>query len=322
MPQNVPETARRKDLGILRAGSAPKPSQPSPPEPDPAYLLLMCYDRNHPWKFNWTTKRSEGDYIPGTEQVAAKALGGNPTIFFLSGQNEGALAAGVLIQQIERHVKTRGTLKVLRISGHGHTNHIGMGPHIDTRQFLGAVRNLQHLLGTKVADRIELDGCDIFAGLSDRDVATYKNLASELGADIVGPTSFVEGMDDSGRFVAFAPDGVVKRDRRDCPIETWILHKALTLSGSRAWKEDNVAQNEAWLVRELARGPLADKTQGTKTTTPGDGTDINEDAIMKSMPSEMKRELKTNFTSDLHRKDARTRKTVKESTKARSLRPE
>jgi hypothetical protein len=209
---------------------------------DPKKLLFVSHDRNTP-----------GDYVLFGESVSKAVLGGDPTVYYLNSAKEGVHDPGVIIRTIKEHVQKYGTLKELMIDGHGMPNYIGITAPLNTEGFLYDLSKLQKELGIKIADRILFAGCRVFADLDFGDVSFYKRIAKDLKAEVVGATNIVTthfplpltpGM--FGHFVEFTPEGIVRRDRLNAPIMSWIDHHT-DMETRKAEK----SQDEMWLASEL-----------------------------------------------------------------------
>ena len=198
-------------------------------------MLFVLADKNNPERFDHNTQSWVGDYSDIFDKGAIGEMGGNPTIYYLNSAKEGVHDPGVVIRTIREHVQKYGTLKELRISGHGNKTSIGKSADLNLNLFLNDLEQLQKEAGFKIADRIVFHGCGVFGNFFQDDEETYKKHAKQLGAEIAGATTIVYGS-DGGRFVEFTPDGSVKRDRLDNPTgyqSGQVANQKLGVSESR-----------------------------------------------------------------------------------------
>ena len=136
------------------------------------------------------------------------------------------------VDQIGEYVQQFGTLKTLTIVGHGKSlsidakdNRADLTTGFSIPAFLEKLKEIQDKTGIKVADRIVFDACATMTELNADAVQFLSDKAKSLGSEIVGATTNITynahprdkkpiiDANETGLFVAFGPDGKVRRDR-------------------------------------------------------------------------------------------------------------
>lgn len=208
------------------------------------------------------------------------SAGDKPTIFkvndvFSIKQNPVAHIA--IYNHARRHVEKYGTIKELRIDGHGSklsmSNNNGI--EFDIMNFLNTI---DQVFGKfeglpKMADRIVFDGCSTFEKLNDDEIKKIRNIADKYDIEIVGTTSsvvdrrgkkgksnfgiLVEDINEffginlrvlEGRYVQFTPKGEVIRDKLD---NRWGGIGINSIFEDRSWIEHHL--NHTQTDGEMAR---------------------------------------------------------------------
>ena len=131
----------------------------------------------------------------------------------------GAKSSEEILSSIKCQISKKGPLDDLIIYAHGTSNNIGpvkdnKSSRIDTRRLLLNLVKMKDEKGAPIAQRIIINGCDIFTNLSDADVEFYKNMAKRLNADITSSRSYYVGADTRiGNFVTFTSDGRIIEEK-------------------------------------------------------------------------------------------------------------
>ncbi len=269
MPETKPnelsawDRAKHAALELLNRNKTDA-TQTTQPKSDKKQMLFVLMDKNNPERFDQKTRSWVGDYSDIFDKGVIGEMGGNPAIYYLNSAKEGVNDPGVVIRTIREHVQKYGTLKQLMISGHGNKTAIGKSANLNLNLFLNDLEQLQKEAGLKIADRIVFSGCGVFGNFFQGDEETYKKHAKQLGAEIAGATTIVYGA-DGGRFVEFANDGTLKRDRLDNPVgyqSGQAANRNLGVSESR-WD----LGGDEWVEKELTK-PSASLPQKSKAANP------------------------------------------------------
>ena len=168
-----------------------------------------------------------------------------------------------LLQKAEDYAKTHGTLDELTIVAHGKPNRVmPAGPGtaaVDAKDVLSKLAAFQEKQHIKIANRIVFLSCNLFSGLSPQDVKDYRTLSHRLGADITAPTNeYVDGPYQYGRMTMISPDGVVKRDRLDIPVDTNLQSIAPKLFGLATGMKSILNDDSAWMKDAQKENSRAD----------------------------------------------------------------
>jgi hypothetical protein len=149
-----------------------------------------------------------------------------------------------ILHIIKVQVQKYGTIKEIRIVGHGADGIIGMESQIEIDHFLHSIKNLERDLKVKIADRIVFDACNTFSRTSDDKIKFYSDFAKDHHMQIVGTTSLSSEHDvlglhvHSGRYVQFSPNGKIIRDE----LDTRYNPDMLFLSNDRSWTDFYIGQ--------------------------------------------------------------------------------
>jgi hypothetical protein len=174
------------------------------------------------------------------EQIIAPSDSDNPFLYDLNTMTNGdnpKEAYKLIFDKLKEHVKKYGTLDELVIKGHGHTESLSSGGDnekntISTKQFLYSLAAVEKEMGVKLCNRIVFSACETFSELKPEQVDFYRNFAQENNLEIVGTTSLetIIGNTNHTRFVQFAPNGKVIRDKLDCRYSLFAL-----MGDDRTW---------------------------------------------------------------------------------------
>jgi hypothetical protein len=185
---------------------------------------------------------------PGEEFTLLHRISPDATIIHPSSK----YVASAIVSTIEGQVKKFGTLKEIVIAAHGMPNMMSVhrsggdvATLIDMRGLLGELAQSQKQHGTKIADRIVFLGCNTLTEETPEQIEMYRNLAKQLGTQIVGTTSLeVGGPLQVARFVQFTPNGQVIRDPLDDSVFNRSLSAILSKEGSDAWVDCHIGHSQ------------------------------------------------------------------------------
>ena len=161
-----------------------------------------------------------------------------------------------IVSAIQNYVRQHGTLDELVINAHGSPGCIYPQRYSDNPihviPLLGTLLKIQEASGTQIAKRFVFCSCNVLTNLTTEDVARYRALSRQLGAEIAGATnSYKGGWLQACRMACFHPNGHITRDQLDVPFDLWVLYYSADseLSGlSSAWfyKCQDEPRTPAW----------------------------------------------------------------------------
>jgi len=121
--------------------------------------------------------------------------------------------------------KSKTPLEQIYISSHGRSMHLSPNSSSLVSDYLMPMDDLlsalniaqhEHNRGTPFTKRIVFAGCNTFTNLSEAESLKFQRASIEMCMEIVGTTSYLKGT--TARFIAFYPDGSIKRDTLDSRV--------------------------------------------------------------------------------------------------------